>query len=134
MEHNKLFREIAPPEGVSERILLRIDTLRRRAARIRLALLGGTTLASLGALFPTFSYLSTEAARSGFTQYLSLLRTDSDIFLLNSKELLLSLSETMPLSAMTLLLSLIFLLLWSLPRISRYAHVAFETPHQYALS
>lgn len=134
MEHNRIFQEIDPPKDMGARITLRIAHLERKTARIRLTLLGGTALGALGAIAPAYTYLSAEATRSGFTQYLSLIQTDSDIFLLHSKEFLLSLSETLPLTAMTLLLSIIFLLLWSLPRISTYARIAFENPKQFALS
>lgn len=134
MEQHKIFREIPAPEGLGSRITLKIARQRMREARIRLALLGGTALGSFGAMFPAVSYLSSEATQSGFTEYLSLIRTDGDIFLVHSQEFLLSLTETLPITAMTILLSIVFLLLWSLPRIKVYARVAFENPPQFALS
>jgi hypothetical protein len=112
-EHQRLFTEVDPPEGISLRITDEITRLRIRAARLRLALMGTTTVAALAALFPTTIALRNEFTNSGANDYLSLLWTDADIVVLHFQEFALSLTEVLPLSGITLLLSICIVLLWA---------------------
>lgn len=134
IKHQRLFTEVDPPEGISLRITNEIARLRVRAARIRLALMGTTTVASLAALFPATISLHNEFTNSGASDYLSLLWTDADIVVFHFQEFALSLSEVLPLSGITLLLSLCVVLLWALPKASTAARIAFAPREEWALS
>lgn len=133
-EHQRLFTEVDPPEGISLRITDEITRLRIRAARLRLALMGTTTVAALAALFPTTIALRNEFTNSGANDYLSLLWTDADIVVLHFQEFALSLTEVLPLSGITLLLSICIVLLWALPRASIAARIVFTPKEQWATS
>ena len=105
-----------------------------RRARVRLALLGTTTLASVVATVNVGVSLASELTQSGASEYLTLLWTDADIVLAHSEAFLLSLSEVLPLSGITLLLAVLFVLLWTLPRVSAAARVAFTPARSLAVS
>lgn len=130
----RLFTETEPPEGITLRTTTRITRLRVRRARVRLALLGTTTLASVVATVNVGVSLASELTQSGASEYLTLLWTDADIVLAHSKAFLLSLSEVLPLSGITLLLAVLFVLLWTLPRVSAAARVAFTPARSLAVS
>ena len=106
-EHQRLFTEVDPPEGISLRITDEITRLRIRAARLRLALMGTTTVAALAALFD----------QGG-----------------NTIGGNMSLTEVLPLSGITLLLSICIVLLWALPRASIAAMIVFAPKEQWATS
>lgn len=130
----RLFTETEPPEGIALRITTQITRLRVRRARIRLALLGTTALASVVATVQVGVSLASELTQSGASEYLTLLWTDADIVLAHSEAFLLSLSEVLPLSGITLLLAVLFVLLWTLPRVSAAARVAFTPTRSLAVS
>ncbi len=130
----RLFTETEPPEGIALCIATQITRLRIRRARIRLALLGTTTLASVIATVNVGVSLASELTQSGASEYLTLLWTDADIVLAHSEAFLLSLSEVLPLSGITLLLAVLFVLLWTLPRVSAAARVAFTPTRSLAVS
>jgi hypothetical protein len=115
MTKNKLLREFEHREGLHDRILSRIHTLRVRAARIRLILFGSVSLGAMIGTVPAYAYLAQESVQSGFNEYLTLMQTDADLLALYWKELLFTLIDSFPLVGTTLLLSALFLLLWTLP-------------------
>lgn len=133
-DYEQLFRSLAPvepPPRLSGNIFVGIGRRKRRAARIRLALQGTVSLASLVATVPAFRYAALEFSESGFHRYLSLLFSDGAVVLASWKEFAMSLAESLPLVGATLFLSSVFVLLWSLKLAAKNARTAFM-PRQFA--
>src|SRR3989344_3524522 len=78
--------DFEPPERLYGNILARIEREKIRAARIRFVLLGTTALASVVALIPAYQYAASEFSQSGFSQYLSIVFSDSGIAVVYWKE------------------------------------------------
>ncbi len=117
--------DFEPSERLYGNILMRIEREKIRAARIRFALLGTTALASVIALIPAYQYAASEFAQSGFSQYLSIVFSDSGVALVYWKEFMLALAESAPVFGATILLSVIFTLLGSITLTVKDARRAF---------
>jgi hypothetical protein len=105
-----LTRERAPV-ALLEQIKLEIDKLERRVILVRRFSFLSVATIFASACVPVYNYLAVEFATSSFSSYASLIVSDGDIALLNSKEFILSLIESLPLTSITLVLTLVFLLL-----------------------
>lgn len=117
----RLFQEIDPPQQLFRAILAHIEVARQRAARLRLALFGLTTLLSAFLLVPALQYAVSEFYTSGFYEYATLF-----ISSLSGgywKEVLYSLIDSTPSFALLLLASLISALFWSLRKVRSNARV-----------
>lgn len=95
---------IEPPEQLRRNILARIELKQRQVARTKLALWGGLSLASFILIIPASLYVISEFSRSGFYQYFSLLFSDGGLALIYWKEFSLSLAESVPVLAVTVIL------------------------------
>ena len=104
---------IEPPERLYLGILARIESEKRRIARIRLAFFGVVAAASLAAIIPSFQYAAREFAQSGFYEYLFLLFSDSGAVLASWREFALSLAESLPITEITIFLIMVFVFLVS---------------------
>jgi hypothetical protein len=71
-------------------------------------------LASLAGLVPALKALLSDLAQSGFSEYFSLIFSDSGLILSYWKELFFSLAESLPILSVTLSLTLIFIFFLSL--------------------
>ena len=114
-----------PPERLYGNILARIEREKIRAARIRFALLGTTALASVVALIPAYQYAASEFSQSGFSQYLSIVFSDSGIAVVYWKEFALTLAESAPVFGAAVLLSAILALFGSAALTIKNARRAF---------
>ncbi len=121
--HTQLFREIDPPQGLFSAILARVAYERQRAARLRLAAFGTFTFVSVLMLIPAVQYASSEFYTSGFYEYASLF-FDS-LSRGYWKELLYSLTDSLPSFSLLLLASIGTVLVWSLRHTNRDARIAF---------
>jgi hypothetical protein len=117
-----------PPATLFPAILARIEAEKRRLARIRLAFFGATTFASASALVPIARFLGEGFARSGFTEYFSLVFSDSAVAVLYWKELALSLAQALPLFWCLLLGISVFVLLGSFQLAAKNLRTAFIVP------
>lgn len=99
------------PVALFEHIKVEIEKLERRVILVRRFSFLSVATIFISACIPLYSYLVTEFATSSFIPYASLVISDGDITLLNSQEFLLSLVESLPLTSITLVLTLMFLLL-----------------------
>lgn len=126
MNNERPFAEIAPPEGLSERILARIDLLALRRARIRLALFGALFVGAGGAIVPSLRALSLESAQSGFNAYITLLASDADLLAVYWKEFSLALIDSFPVVGAVLFLSTLFLFAFAAPRVAGAARVVLS--------
>ena len=104
---------IEPPERLYLGILARIESEKRRIARILLAFFGVVAAASLAAIIPSFQYAAREFAQSGFYEYLFLLFSDSGAVLASWREFALSLAESLPITEITIFLVMVFVFLVS---------------------
>lgn len=118
-------KEIEPPRGICERILVRIASIQRRIARIKFGALV-LVIATTGAVaVPVFQYASEELSQSRFMQYLSLVFSDGGTLLSAWQEFALSLGESLPALGIAAVLITSFIFLGALFLASRTAKSAF---------
>jgi len=118
-----LFQEIEPPQGLFRAILAHIELARRRAARVRLFAWGSLAFVSALALIPTVQYAASEFYASGFYEYASLF-FDS-LSRGYWKEIVYSLTDSLPSFALLLLAVTGIALVWSLRHARNDARLAF---------
>ena len=111
-------RVVEPPAGLYQSVLLAVKDRRKKDARSSIFFLSLTSVVSLVAIFPIFSYILNSFAQSGFYNYISL-AFSGDIVVLASywKDLVFSLVESAPFMGIALLLSAVAVFLWSLNKI-----------------
>ena len=80
-------------------------------------MLSTLAMASLAALVPAFQYAAEELSQSGFSTYFLLLFSDSRIVLANWQSFGLSLMESLPMVEITIMLSAMFVFLFSLKQV-----------------
>lgn len=121
--HMELYKNRQAPPGLFEQVVSRIDSFRRRQARVRLA--GTATL--LFALFPSAAWLARafwlQAVQTGFGQYLSLAFSDFSQVLINWQDYALSLIESFPLLPAIEVLSVAFVALLLAQAAAKYRSV-----------
>ncbi len=107
------FEDIKVPAGLKEGILYKIEMALERQNRNRK--IWGFSLMSLSVVsfIPLIIYTISEFQKTGFYSYLSLLFTDSRIVFSNFNEFLLSLVDSFPFFAITMILISIFVILIS---------------------
>ena len=114
--YNALFArlsEVPAPLNLDHTIVQAIYVRETHAAEVRLACLGGVSLASVAGIVVSSVYVSHVAAQSGFTSYLSLAFSDSSTLAVYWKQFALSLMESLPLVGVTAFLSAVGLFIWS---------------------
>ena len=118
-------KEIEPPNGLCRKILLHIQHIQRRIARIKLG--ASATAMAVTALLavPVFEYAFQEFSQSGFFQYFSLQFSDSEIMLFSWKEFILSLAESLPSLGIAAVFMTVFVLLGSVLLVSKNMKNAF---------
>ena len=84
------------PDGLFEKILIRIDEERLMRAKRRIVLICAGLIASVGALVPAFYWLRASFADSGSTQLLSLAFSDSSVMLADWRDFSIALLESLP--------------------------------------
>lgn len=115
--------EIEPPRRLFPAILRRIAIHRRRVARLQLAAFGTVTFVSVLMLIPAVQYAVSEFNTSGFYDYASLF-FDS-LSRGYWREILLSLTDSLPSLALLLLAVIGTTLVWSLRHAREDARIAF---------
>lgn len=121
-----LFQEIEPPRGLFSAVLTRIELASRRAARRRLAVFGTVAFVSALALVPAAQYAASEFYTSGFYDYASLF-FDS----LSGgywKEIMYSLSASLPSLALLLFTATGIVFVWSVRHAGHDVQLAFTRP------
>jgi hypothetical protein len=86
----------------------------KRTTRFKLWTYGFVGLASFAGLIPAFKILFTDLAHSGFYEYFSLIFSDTGSILSYWKELIFSLTESLPVVSIIFTLSLLFICFLSL--------------------
>lgn len=125
--HAVLFHDVEPPLSLKIAVLARIALSRQRAARFRFAAHSAGAMVSFALLVIVSRYAFSEMYTSGFYEYLSLFFSDSAA-LLYWRQLLISLTESLPSLAILLVLVVGAMLSWSFRRAARDIQTAFLTP------
>ena len=96
------------PADLSTRIMRRIELIGRKEARTRLFISSGM-LVLAGVLFvPAFQYASDGFAHSSFSQYLSLIFSDSSVVAAHWQSFALSLTESFPIVEVVIMAVIFF--------------------------
>jgi hypothetical protein len=102
-----------PEKDLSGRIILTIEIIQEKRRRVELFAWGTVAAASLGGVVPSIVSTIRGFGSSGFTQYASLLFSDSGIVLSHWQSFLSSLSETFPVMEFTIVLATSFVFFWA---------------------
>lgn len=134
--YQKLFKALpalTPKAQLRENILARVKRLHERALFMRRAVFGGGAALSVVGLYPSISFALGEIAQSSFTQYASLLASDSDVALSNWNEFFYSIAESFPIVGGTLVLVCFLLFFIALDRLlpSRHADALHYSSHRF---
>lgn len=84
-----------------------------------MSLYSTVALGALGAFIPAYSYMSSEIARTGFSEFLYLMYSDSTLVIINWQEMVFTILESLPIVGMVVILTLALTLLASLRMIAR---------------
>ncbi|MDD5050690.1 MAG: hypothetical protein PHV93_03035 [Candidatus Pacebacteria bacterium] len=117
--------EKTPPQGLCLSIIKKVRSIQSRNAKIRFTLSSIVTLVSLGGIFESILKLIESSNQSGFSQYFSLIFSDSTLFFSYWKEFGLSLVESLPLVSLVFLLGIVVVFLWSGARALKDARRTF---------
>jgi hypothetical protein len=104
------------PDGLEERVLIRLDQEQRRQVRRELLVFSLVDALALGGLFASFIYLSSVLTQSGFGRYLSLIFSDNNLLAVYWQELAISLAESLPVLGLIAFLSVMIVSTWSISR------------------
>ena len=109
---------IKAPEQIREKVHARVVALERRARSVRFFGMTALTVASLSALLASCIYAWQSAVSSGFGQYLSLVFSDTTA-LSFSRDLGLSLLESLPALGIAFVLAFALASVWSVSRLAQ---------------
>ena len=101
-------RNIEPPEGLLETIMVRISGERRRLARIRFVFSTALSVVALLAIIPALRELNSEIVRSGFGQFLSLIFSDAGVLAAYWQDFTMTILESFPALGMSAVLAAAF--------------------------
>ena len=135
-DYQKLFKALptlTPKAQLRENILASVKRLHERALFMRKAVFGGGVVLSVVALYSSVSYALGEIAQSSFSQYASLLASDSDVALSNWNEFFYSIAESFPIVGGTLVLACFLLFFVALDRLlpSRHSDALHYSSHRF---
>ena len=106
--------EREPSPELTNRIVMTIEKIRIRNARIRFWFYGSLSTLSIIAIIPATIELGTQFGQTGFYQYLSLVFYDSSVLTSSGGELLRAIVESIPSLSVILVLSILVLFIWSM--------------------
>jgi hypothetical protein len=104
-------KDIEPPEGLLLKIMNKIRLQKRRNLRLRFGLFMSTLLFSGGAAIPAFEHMRFAISESGFSQFFSLLFSDTGAVLAYAGNFTSALLESFPVMSMVLFLAVVFIFL-----------------------
>jgi hypothetical protein len=97
--------------------MARIDIEKIKRAKQRFVIFTISSIVSFGAFLFTLQYAVTEFAKSEFTQYFSLIFSDSQSVFVYWKEFSLVLAESLPVMSILLLLSISLVMVYFLKKL-----------------
>jgi hypothetical protein len=112
----KIFQKAAyePDSALARVVLSTIISKDKRNTQFKLWAFALVGVASFAGLVPTFKMLLSDLTQSGFYEYFSLIFSDTGSILSYWKELILSLTESLPIFSIISVLSLLFICFLSL--------------------
>ena len=112
----KIFKKARyePEPDLEQAVWSTIIARDKRTTRFKLWTYGFVGFASFAGLIPAFKILFTDLAHSGFYEYFSLIFSDTGSILSYWKELIFSLTESLPVVSIIFTLSLLFICFLSL--------------------
>ena len=121
----KIFQKVKyePEANLSGNIWRKIIARDNLTVRFKLWAFGFAGLASLGGLIPVFKILFADFARSGFSEYFSLIFSDTGSILSSWKELFFSLAESLPVISLVSALSLLLIFFLSLKYLVKHIYL-----------
>lgn len=122
-----------PSAAVISAVMGRIQHARMVRARLHATFHGSLIILAVITLVPAISDLLTNAARSGFSSYVSLAISDGGSMLGSWQSFILSIVETAPLLEMSIILGILLILTNSLRLGMRYMS-SMETPASMILA
>ena len=125
----KNLRERTAPEGLAEKIFLRIARREVRIARIRFALFMSVLAASVALFIPVVTMLWNDLVSSGSTNFFSMLFTNFSDVMASWKDFILSFFENLPVFSVAVFLFIIFAILLSLHFVQRDVRRVFYKTH-----
>lgn len=123
-----------PTDRLCRNVMIKIEAREVAQIRGRSFGFGLISIAAIIALIPAVDYLARSFTQSGFGQYLSLLTSDGSIALSHWQDVLMSITETLPVTALTALTALLIISLMSLRWFSRYQASLKSHEHSFASS
>ena len=133
--YKKLFArlpEVQPSAGLEAAISGRIEHARLRSSRMHAALHITSIVAVCAAIVPAVRFFLDSAARSGFSEYLSLAWSDGGSVLGSWKTFLWSIMDSAPILETGIILALIVIFANSLRRGARYIGAIYAPVHHQA--
>lgn len=115
--YHKLFNSMATPRaprGLSDAVMLRIETYEIRRLRMRAAIEGILVVVALILCVPAIQYLASGVIQSGFGEYLSLVFSDGGYVFVNLKDFVLTLADSLPATGTVAILAVGLLLIGAL--------------------
>lgn len=120
MDQKKIFETMpAPPAGLAVRIMLRIARKRRRCLTVKAWAFGAALAGSVSLIVYGSFAAAADASRSGFLVFSSLLFSDFSATAANFSDFLLSVAESFPVFSAAILLSGVFVAIWSAAKFAK---------------
>jgi len=117
------------PQGLLESVLVKVRLEQKKSAKRELIFVGSTAAGSLIAIIPVFSYFIDGFIQSSFYQYFSLIFSEGTGALAFWKEIGMSLAESLPILSVTVFLTVLVVLIWSIARTARDVKIVFLPTH-----
>ncbi len=122
MEINIDKSTIEIPEGLFAKVLARLDLERKALSmRRRFFMAGAFFLGVVGSVTPVWKIFAADISRSGFSQYFSLLFSDSKTVFVNWQDYSLGLLESLPILSTVLFLATVLLFLVAIKYAAKYS-------------
>ena len=121
--YKKLFTTIEQeqvPAHIFEAVVYRIEHYKTIRARVYLTAHVALVIVAVVSLIPAIQYAMTEAANSGFMQYVSLIISDSSSIMSNWKEFSLLIAESLPIIGSIACVAALFICTNSIYRSLKY--------------
>lgn len=125
-----VFKHIEPPKHLLGVIFNKIDSQKKKSARINLFASSLGAVSSIGVFAFATEYAIEEFYRSGAFSYLSIIFSDPSFVFSSGTELMLSIAESLPVLEMAILFFAIFAFLGSVKYIIEdISNLSLKAPH-----
>ena len=120
-----------PTERLCQKVMWKIEQREIARARYRSSGFGLIVIAAIVAFIPAIKYLVNSASTSGFGQYFSLFISDGSYAMSNWKNIAMSITEALPITAIMAIVALLLICLSSIRSFMKYRSEV--NAHQFAM-